>query len=87
MLAEVRWPDGALQGYHYWNLLPREREVDLTREQFRDGEVIGGGTRVVRPDRLPGRCVDEYLLLRQMTLAHLAGRHDVVAALRSSREE
>jgi hypothetical protein len=74
MLAEVLWPDGRQQGFHYWNVLPDGREVDLTREQFRDGEVVGAGSPVVRPSRLPHRCVKEYLLLRQRTLAALSGR-------------
>jgi hypothetical protein len=34
---------------HMWNRLPSGIEVDLTREQFRDGEVLGEGTARPRP--------------------------------------
>jgi hypothetical protein len=33
--------DGEHRGFHAWNRLPDGREVDLTRHQFRSGEVIG----------------------------------------------
>ena len=72
VLAEVRFADGTRQGVHYWNRLPDGTEVDLTREQFTDGEQIVYPTVVTR---LPGppdvRCVDQYLALLQAVLAHL----------------
>src|SRR3954466_12847991 len=40
MLAEVHHANGRRQGVHYWNRIGGV-EIDLTREQFRDGEVIG----------------------------------------------
>lgn len=33
--------NGAAHGFHAWNRLADGTEVDLTREQFRSGEVIG----------------------------------------------
>ena len=33
--------DGRPRGYHAWNLLPDGTEVDLTREQFCQNEVVG----------------------------------------------
>lgn len=33
--------NGAPRGLHAWNRLPDGTEVDLTRDQFRSGEVIG----------------------------------------------
>jgi hypothetical protein len=79
LVAEVLWADGSQQGWHYWNLLADGNEIDLTREQFTGAERVQPGTRVERPDRLPHRCVDEYLLLRQRTLAVLSGRLDLLA--------
>jgi hypothetical protein len=32
---------GASRGFHAWNRLPDGSEVDLTKDQFRSGEVIG----------------------------------------------
>lgn len=69
VLAEVHWPDGSPQGFHYWNVLPDGRHLDLTADQFRDGEVVGPGRRVVRPQAVPRRCASQYLLLRQRVLA------------------
>lgn len=72
ILAEVYFPDGTRQGVHYWNRLPDGTEVDLTREQFVDGEQIVDPQVVTR---IPGppmkRCVDQYLALLQSVLAKL----------------
>ena len=40
LMADVHEADGSRQGVHYWNRLPDGRELDLTREQFRRGEVV-----------------------------------------------
>jgi hypothetical protein len=40
LLAEVSDKHGNPDGLHYWNRLPAGLEVDLTRDQFRDGESI-----------------------------------------------
>jgi hypothetical protein len=39
--SEVFRRDGQPDGLHYWNRLPSGLEVDLTRDQFRDGEYFG----------------------------------------------
>ena len=43
---------------HYWNLLPGGTELDLTREQFADNEVIGQPRIVRRPAGRPNRCAE-----------------------------
>jgi len=70
MVGEV-WFDAEQHGFHCWNRLPSGVELDLTREQFRLGQVITA-VRVVEPppDRLPRRW-NEYLLLRQRVIDHL----------------
>lgn len=80
VLAEVFFPDGSRQGVHYWNKLPDGTEVDLTREQFVDGE------QVVHPQvvtRVPGppmlRCVDQYLMLLKSVLTRLPAADVTVA--------
>lgn len=71
MLAEVHWRDGSRQGVHYWNRLPDGSEVDLTRDQFVDGEVIQAGQALMRPAEPPRRCREQYDLLRTRVLALL----------------
>jgi hypothetical protein len=56
--------DGRRAGYHWWNRLVSGVEVDLTREQFRDGQVIDNAVVVPRPPGRTKRRYDEYLLLR-----------------------
>lgn len=57
--------DARQQGFHWWNRLPSGVELDLTRDQFRLGQVVTAARVVERPrGRLPRRW-DEYLLLRQ----------------------
>jgi hypothetical protein len=64
LVAEVRHADGARQGVHYWNRLAGGVEVDVTREQFLDGEVVGAPEVVERPDDLSGaRLLEQYELL------------------------
>ena len=43
--------DGEWVEYHMWNRLPGGLEVDLTREQFRNGEVLGESSGRQRPAR------------------------------------
>ena len=73
-LAEVLWPDGSRQGFHYWNVLGDRREVDLTREQFA-GQQVALTTPVVveRPAGPARRCRDQYAALRDAVLARLTG--------------
>ena len=48
LMAEV-FRNGEHAEWHMWNRLPGGLEIDLTREQFRDGEVIDEPS--VRPRR------------------------------------
>ncbi|MBT2367009.1 alpha/beta hydrolase [Streptomyces sp. ISL-10] len=69
-VGEVRL--GAEQrGYHWWNVLPSGVEIDLTREQFRVGEVVTGRRIVPRPVGRPLRRAEEYGLLRGRVEARL----------------
>jgi 8-oxo-dGTP pyrophosphatase MutT (NUDIX family) len=64
LMADVHEADGSRQGVHYWNRLPDGRELDLTREQFRRGEVVGRPRVVERPpDVTRGRLAGHYHLL------------------------
>ncbi|WP_461028889.1 YunG family protein [Streptomyces sparsus] len=64
VLAEVHLGDEQ-HGHHWWNQLPTGTQLDLTRDQFRLGQVIGPGRVVRRPaGRLPRRW-DAYQLLRR----------------------
>jgi len=64
LIAEVIRSDGSRQGVHYWNRLPDRTEIDLTREQFADDEVIQPPRIVRRPAGMPHRCAEQYLTLR-----------------------
>jgi hypothetical protein len=64
MIAKVNRSDGSRQGVHYWNLLPDGTELDLTREQFVDDEVIQQPRLLRRPAALPKRGAEQYLTLR-----------------------
>ena len=64
MMADVHGADGTPAGVHYWNRLVGGLELDLTREQFRDGEIIGEPREVPRPaDVTRGRLPGQYRLL------------------------
>jgi ADP-ribose pyrophosphatase YjhB (NUDIX family) len=64
VIADVHEADGARQGVHYWNRLPDGRDLDLTREQFLRGEVVGPPRGVERPaDVTRGRVAGHYHLL------------------------
>jgi len=64
LIADVVRSDGSRQGVHYWNLLPDGTELDLTRDQFADDEVIQQPRVLRRPAGLPNRCAEQYLTLR-----------------------
>ncbi|MGH3713821.1 MAG: YunG family protein [Micromonosporaceae bacterium] len=68
LAADVHFTDGRRQGWHYWNRLPDGTEIDLTREQFTEGEVIGTPTSVTPPPTAPTRCRDQYNVLRRRVL-------------------
>jgi hypothetical protein len=59
------------QGYHWWNRLPSGVQLDLTREQFRDGQIVTAGRVVERPPGPLPRRHEEYLLLSGRVAAHL----------------
>ncbi|WP_236240262.1 hypothetical protein [Streptomyces sp. CC228A] len=63
--------DGVQRGYHWWNRLASGVELDLTREQFRRGEVVSAARAVQRPPGPLPRRWDAYLLLRERLHAHL----------------
>lgn len=71
LLAEVHLPNGALQGYHYWNRLLSGEEVDLTRSQFSEEETVQLPRTVNRPPGQPRRCEDQYKLLRHRVMEEL----------------
>ena len=76
-MAEVTNADGSRNGVHYWNRLPDGAEVDLTREQFRAGEMIGSAGEMDRPpDVRRGRLPGNYHLLRARLERVAAGRAD-----------
>jgi hypothetical protein len=59
------------QGFHWWNRLPSGVELDLTREQFQQGQTITEARIVVRPPGPLPRRWEGYLLLRQRVTEHL----------------
>ena len=64
LLAEVHYPDGSVQGYHWWNRFTGGLEVDLTREQFDATEVVQEPRSFTRPLELPTRGLEQYLRLQ-----------------------
>ncbi|KJY42389.1 hypothetical protein VR41_08070 [Streptomyces sp. NRRL B-1568] len=73
MVGEVHL-DGEQHGFHWWNRLPNGVELDLTREQFRDGQAVTTARIVKRPPGPLPRRWEEYLLLRKRVtelLGHL----------------
>jgi hypothetical protein len=72
LVAEVRHADGSRQGVHYWNRLEGGEELDLTREQFADGEVVQAPRTVLRPADLSGaRTFAQYRALADRVNAAL----------------
>ena len=51
ILAADVYRDGERVEAHMWNRLPGGLELDLTREQFRDGQVVGEPSVRHRPAR------------------------------------
>lgn len=62
---------GEQHGFHWWNQLPSGVELDLTREQFRDGQTVTAARVVKRPPGPLPRRWEEYLLLRERVGRHL----------------
>ena len=53
ILAAGVFRDGERIESHMWNRLPGGAEVDLTRDQFRNGEVLGEPSVRERPAEFP----------------------------------
>jgi hypothetical protein len=68
--AEVRNHDGSPQGFHYWNRLA-DVDVDLTRSQFREGEVIEEPQLIDRLPSAPWLAHEQYLAFRERVQAAL----------------
>ncbi|MBY8880035.1 YunG family protein [Actinacidiphila acidipaludis] len=62
---------GERAGHHWWNLLPSGIELDLTREQFRHGQVVSAARTVRRPPGPLPRRHAEYVLLRERVATRL----------------
>jgi hypothetical protein len=66
--------DGEQVGAHHWNLLSGVGlagiEMDMTRDQFFDNEVVGEPARVARPAN-PGWCADQYEMFRRRVFDRL----------------
>lgn len=63
--------EGTQHGYHWWNRLTSGLEIDLTREQFRLGQIITSPEVRHRPSGPLPRRWEEYLLLRSRVEARL----------------
>lgn len=63
--------DGEKHGYHWWNRLGSGFEVDLTREQFQQGQVVTPVQVVARPEGRPVRRQREYELFRRRVTERL----------------
>lgn len=71
--SDVFRRDGQLDGLHYWNRLPSGLEVDLTGDQFRDGERFGPSS-VQRPVRLAtARMATRYDLFARRVRSRIGG--------------
>ncbi len=68
--AEVHNADGSPQGFHYWNRLAGI-DVDLTLDQFTDGEVVGEPRLIERLASAPWLAHGPYLTLRDRVRAAL----------------
>jgi hypothetical protein len=73
LCSEVFRRDGERAGLHYWNRLPSGLELDLTREQFRDGERFGP-VSAHEPIRRPtARMATRYDLFASRVRTRLGG--------------
>lgn len=70
MVGEL-YLDGAQHGFHWWNRLPSGVELDLTREQFKQGQTVTAACVVERPPGPLSRRWEEYLLLRERVVKYL----------------
>jgi hypothetical protein len=68
--AEVDHADGSRQGFHYWNRFAGI-DVDLTRRQFADGEVVLAPHLIARLPDVPWLAQDQYVIFRDRVLTAL----------------
>jgi hypothetical protein len=68
--AEVHHADGSHQGFHYWNRFAGV-DVDLTRRQFREGEVVQPPHLIDRLPAFPWRAQEQYVIFRDRVRAAL----------------
>jgi hypothetical protein len=75
--AEVHHADGSHQGFHYWNRFAGI-DVDLTRRQFRAGEVVQPPHLIDRLPAFPWRAQEQYVIFRDRvrTVLGLSVAHD-----------
>jgi hypothetical protein len=75
MMCDMVHADGSPQSVHYWNRFAGGIEVDLTWEQFRDGERIVAGSEhsVGHPERRDDdRIIEQYRTLSARVAEALA---------------
>ncbi|WP_432972408.1 YunG family protein [Dactylosporangium sp. CA-233914] len=63
---------GEPAGDHWWNRLPDGTDLDLTRDQFRPGELVLGAELVCPPEGPPTRCRGQHAILRHRVLTALS---------------
>jgi hypothetical protein len=68
--AEVHYPDGSRQGFHYWNRLAGV-DIDLTRDQFESNELVQEPRLVDRVPESPWLAQEQYLTFRERVNAAL----------------
>jgi ADP-ribose pyrophosphatase YjhB (NUDIX family) len=71
--TDVYCADGSSSGFHYSNRLPDGRTIDLSVEQFREGERLADARAIAPPaDRMRGRLPGQYHLLAARVARELA---------------
>jgi hypothetical protein len=68
--AEVDHADGSHQGFHYWNRFAGV-DVDLTRRQFADGEVVLAPHLIARLPDVPWLAQEQYVIFRDRVITAL----------------
>ena len=70
ILAAEVYRDGEQVEWHMWNRLPGGMELDLTRDQFKNGEVVGEPSTRQRPDRFDRNHPRYHRYEAYLVLAH-----------------
>jgi hypothetical protein len=78
ILAARVFRDGEQVEWHTWNRLPGGMELDLTRDQFKNGEVLGEPSVRKRPERFEPdhpryHRYEAYRVLAGRVQEHLSG--------------